>query len=95
MPVSDNAGYLSPEGFGYDPSDGSFWVPLINSATLVHVSNSGSLLAEYSIPSNPDDAAVGPNGDIYISQVFRDRSPSSTPRQVRTRPLLTHHSHST
>ena len=70
MPVSDSPGYLSPEGFGYDPTDGSFWVPLINSATLVHVELSGNLLAEYSIPSNPDDAAVGPNGDIYISQVF-------------------------
>ena len=41
MPVTDNAGYLSPEGFGYDPTDGSFWVPLPNSATLVHVSNTG------------------------------------------------------
>ena len=72
MPVSDSSGYLSPEGFGYDPSDGSFWVPLVNSATLVHVSSTGSLMSEYSVPPNPDDAAVGPNGDIYISQVFAD-----------------------
>ena len=70
MPVTDSSGFLSPEGFGLDPTDGSFWVPLTNSATLVHVSNTGTLLAEYSIPSNPDDAAVGPNGDIYISQVL-------------------------
>ena len=70
MPVSDAPGFLSPEGFGLDPTDGSFWVPLTNSATLVHVSSTGTLLAEFSIPSNPDDAAVGPNGDIYISQVL-------------------------
>jgi protocatechuate 3,4-dioxygenase beta subunit/glutamine cyclotransferase len=70
MPVSDNPGFLSPEGFGLDPKDGSFWVPLANSATLVHVTNSGGFIAEYSVPSNPDDAAVGPDGAIYISQVF-------------------------
>ena len=44
-------------------------MPLTNSATLVHVSSTGSLIAEYPIPSNPDDAAVGPDGDIYITQV--------------------------
>ena len=70
LPVSDSPGYLSPEGFGLDPRDGSFWVPLTNSATLLHVDASGNYLAEYSIPSNPDDAAVGPDGNIYISQVF-------------------------
>ena len=70
MPVTDSPGFLSPEGFGLDPKDGSFWVPLTNSATLVHVSNSGTLLGDYSVPSNPDDAAVGPDGNIYISQVF-------------------------
>ena len=42
LPVSDNPGYLSPEGFGYDPSDGSFWVPLINSAHVMHVDASGN-----------------------------------------------------
>ena len=43
-------------------------------------SSTGSLLAEYSIPANPDDAAVGPDGDIYITQVFAVRSLSSIPR---------------
>ena len=33
LPVSDSPGYLSPEGFGLDPRDGSFWVPLINNAS--------------------------------------------------------------
>ena len=47
MPVTDAAGYASPEGFGLDPNDGSFWVPLVNSATLTHVSSSGALLATY------------------------------------------------
>jgi methionine-rich copper-binding protein CopC len=70
VPVSDPGGFLSPEGFGLDPRDGSFWIPLTNSATLVHIDASGNLLKEYAIPSNPDDAAVGPDGNIYISQVF-------------------------
>ena len=63
--------YLSPEGFGLDPKDGSFWVPLTNSASLLHVATrAATSSAEYSVPANPDDAAVGPDGDIYISQVF-------------------------
>ena len=70
LPVTDSPGFLSPEGFGYDPTDGSFWVPLPNSATLLHVDSSGNLLSDYSVPANPDDAAVGPDGNIYISQVF-------------------------
>ncbi len=45
-------------------------MPLLNSATVVHVSSTGTLLAEYSVPSGPDDAAVGPDGNIYISQLF-------------------------
>ena len=36
----------------------------------MHVIRAGTLLATYSIGSNPDDAAVGPDGNIYISQVF-------------------------
>ena len=70
LPVTDSPGFLSPEGFGYDPTDGSFWVPLTNSATLLHVDSNGNFLSENSIPANPDDAAVGPDGNIYISQVF-------------------------
>jgi hypothetical protein len=70
VPVTDSPGFLSPEGFGLDPRDGSFWIPLTNTATLVHIDASGNLLAEYAVPSNPDDAAVGPDGNIYISQVF-------------------------
>ena len=42
MPVTDTPGYLSPEGFGLDPNDGSFWVPLPNSGTIVHVDSSGN-----------------------------------------------------
>ncbi len=53
MPVTDSPGFLSPEGFGYDPTDGSFWVPLTNSATLVHVELDRNLLAEYSDPRQP------------------------------------------
>ncbi len=37
---------------------------------MLHLSPSGSLLNEYAVASNPDDAAVGPDGNIYISQVF-------------------------
>jgi streptogramin lyase len=70
MPVSDNPGYLSPEGFGLDPRDGSFWVPLPNSARIIHVDASGNLLGQYAIGSNPDDAAVGPDGRVYYSLVF-------------------------
>ncbi len=29
-PVTDSPGFLSPEGFGLDPRDGSFWIPLPN-----------------------------------------------------------------
>ena len=45
-------------------------MPLVNSATLVHVSNSGSLLGSFAVDPSPDDAAVGPDGKIYISQIF-------------------------
>ena len=70
MPVTDNPGFESPEGFGLDPTDGSFWVPLTNSATVVHVSSSGTLLGSYAVAADPDDAAVGPDGNIYVSQVL-------------------------
>ena len=70
MPVTDAPGFLSPEGFGLNPTDGSFWVPLPNSATVVHVSSSGTLLGSFPVASNPNDAAVGPDGNIYISHVL-------------------------
>ena len=70
LPFSDPGQFLSPEGFGLDPNDGSFWVPLTNSAQLLHVDANGNFLSLSPIPANPDDAAVGPDGDIYISQVF-------------------------
>src|SRR5208337_2622744 len=65
-PVTDSPGYLSPEGFGLDPTNGSFWIPLRNSGQLIHLDSHGNLLGEYSgVGSNPDDAAVGPDGNIY------------------------------
>jgi methionine-rich copper-binding protein CopC len=70
VPVTDNPGFLSPEGFGLDPRDGSFWIPLVNSGNLVHIDSSGNFLNEYSIGGSPNDAAVGPDGKIYITQVF-------------------------
>ena len=69
MPVSDNPGFLSPEGFGLAP-DGSFWVPLPNSSQIIHVDANGNLLGDYSVGDNPDDAAVGPDGKVYYSLVF-------------------------
>ena len=81
LPVTDNPGFLSPEGFGLDPKDGSFWVPLTNSATLLHVDANGNFLSLNSIPANPDDAAVGPDGNIYISQVFSSRDHVSSTRR--------------
>ena len=86
LPVSDSPGFLSPEGFGLDPRDGSFWIPLSSTAaTLVHIDSSGNLLGEYYVGGNPDDAAVGPDGHIYISQVFRARSKPSIRRPARRR----------
>ena len=69
LPLTDSPGFLSPEGFGLDPRDGSFWVPLTNSGILAHFDSSGNLLSEAFVGSNPDDAAVGPDGKIYISFV--------------------------
>ena len=70
VPVTDNPGYLSPEGFGLDPRDGSFWIALANNAELVHIDSSGNLLDDYFVGGSLDDAAVGPDGAVYISQVF-------------------------
>ena len=46
-PVSDNSGYLSPEGFGLDPRDGSFWIGLVNTDSILHIDSSGNYLGEY------------------------------------------------
>ncbi|HKM53703.1 MAG TPA: SdrD B-like domain-containing protein, partial [Isosphaeraceae bacterium] len=70
-PVSDTAGYISPEGFAIDPRDGSFWLPLFNSGNIVHLDPSGKLLGEFNVGGNPIDDAVGPDGKIYISQHFQ------------------------
>ena len=69
LPVSDPGTFLSPEGFGLDPRDGSFWVPLPNSASLLHVDAGGNFISLSPIGANPNDAAVGPDGKIYITQV--------------------------
>ena len=53
MPVTDTPGFLSPEGFGLDPKDGSFWVPLTNSATLVHVELDRQLARRVLDPCQP------------------------------------------
>ena len=57
VPVTDSPGYLSPEGFGLDPRDGSFWVPLTNSGLLVHMDSAGQpdkpLLRRICIPTMP------------------------------------------
>ena len=53
-PVSDSSGYLSPEGFGLDPRDGSFWIPLPNSGDLLHVDSSGNFLSENFVGSQPE-----------------------------------------
>ena len=50
-PVTDSPGSYSPEGFGLDPKDGSFWIPLTNSATVIHLDSHGNLLAP--TPSDP------------------------------------------
>ena len=70
LPVSDPGTYYSPEGFGLDPKDGSFWVPLINSASLLHVDSAGNLLSVNSVPAFAEDAAVGPDGKIYLTQTL-------------------------
>ena len=69
LPVSDPGTFFSPEGFGLDPRDGSFWVPLANSASLLHVDAGGNFISLSPIGANPNDAAVGPDGKIYITQV--------------------------
>ena len=69
-PVTDSPGSYSPEGFGLDPKDGSFWIPLTNSATVIHLDSHGNLLGSYAVGPDPDDAAVGPDGKIYVSLVF-------------------------
>ena len=53
LPVTDSPGFLSPEGFGLDPKDGSFWVPLTNSASLLHVDASGNFLSLSPVPCQP------------------------------------------
>ncbi len=70
VPISDNPGYLSPEGFGLNPTDGSFWFGLINSGQVVHTDASGNLLGDYYVGGSPNDVAVGPNGQVYITQIF-------------------------
>jgi methionine-rich copper-binding protein CopC len=72
-PVSDSPGFLSPEGFGIDPKDGSFWLALANSGNVVHLDSSGNLLNEYFIGPNVDSAAVGPDGRVYVSLVFTNQ----------------------
>jgi methionine-rich copper-binding protein CopC/protocatechuate 3,4-dioxygenase beta subunit len=71
-PVTDSPGFLSPEGFGLDLRDGSFWLALANSGNVVHLDSSGNLMREYFVGSNPDDAAVGPDGAVYVTRVFNN-----------------------
>ena len=70
---SDPGNYYSPEGFGFDPKDGSFWVPLPNSASLLHVDSAGNLLSLNAVTEFPEDAAVGPDGKIYLTQAADGR----------------------
>jgi hypothetical protein len=83
-PVTDSPGFLSPEGFAVDPRDGSFWIPLVNSGNLLHLSSTGTLLSENFVGSNPDGAAVGPDGKIYISLVFSAEVESFDPTTLTT-----------
>ena len=69
-PVSDPGGFLSPEGFGLDPNDGSFWIGLVNSNSILHLDSSGNFLAEYSVGTSVNDVAVGPDGLVYYTNIF-------------------------
>ncbi len=61
-----NIGYFYP--FGFDvATDGTFWVPQLNSGDLVHVGPGGNLLASYPLGLQPQDATVGADGQIYVS----------------------------
>src|SRR5262249_39080856 len=66
-PRTSTSNFFSPEGFGLDPRDGSFWVPLVNAGSLIHVAPSGTVLSSVPVGTNPNDAAVGPDGKIYIT----------------------------
>ena len=68
LPTDPSSGFFSPEGFALDPRDASFWVPLVNSGVVVHVDQTGTVLGSYPVGGNPNDAAVGPDGDIYVTQ---------------------------
>jgi methionine-rich copper-binding protein CopC len=78
-PVSDPGTFLSPEGFGRDPRDGSFWFALVNSGNVLHLDSSGNFLNEFFVGGSPDDVAVGPDGKIYISQIFSSEIQSLDP----------------
>jgi hypothetical protein len=72
-PISDSSGFLSPEGFSYNPADGSFWIPLLNSGNVLHLSSSGAFINEYFVGGTPNDVAFNPtDGNVYITQVFSD-----------------------
>ncbi len=63
-----NIGYLYP--FGFDvATDGSVWVPQLNSGDLVHVGPTGDLLASYPLGLQPQDATVGADDLIYVSYI--------------------------
>jgi len=69
-PVSDNSGFLSPEGFGLDPRDGSFWIGLVNSDNILHIDSSGNFLGEFPLGTSVNDVAVGADGLIYYTNIF-------------------------
>jgi hypothetical protein len=68
LPDDSNVGFLYP--FGFDvASDGSLWVPQLNSGNLLHVGPTGTVLASYFVGSTvPQDAAVRPDGKVLVSQ---------------------------
>jgi protocatechuate 3,4-dioxygenase beta subunit len=82
-PVSDSFGFLSPEGFGLAP-DGSFWFGLVNSGNVLHLDASGNFINEYFVGGSPNDVAVGPDGKVYITQVFGGQVQSLDPTTGNT-----------
>ena len=81
VPVSDSPGFLSPEGFGLDPTDGSFWFGLVNSGNVLHTDNAGNLLNQYFVGGSPNDADC--NGLMVVVSRGLIKTPGSDPNTKR------------
>src|SRR5262249_38961575 len=67
LPDDSDIGFLYP--FGFDvASDGTIWVPQLNSGNVLHVSATGAELGSFFVRGTPNDVAVGPGGLVYITQ---------------------------